>query len=133
MIDPVTGWFEITQYEDKIAISFANLAETTCMSIYPTPIESTYDQESYFIGNGFRKNLIETEYGMVSKPSTLGNPMSNVVLEQIYQVLENILRIFNISTQSYFDKNYPLTSILSAAGFATLSTTTSQKVIVWDP
>ena len=28
MIDPVTGWFEITQYEYKKAISIANLVET---------------------------------------------------------------------------------------------------------
>ena len=29
MIDPVTGWFEITQYDDKRAIYIANLVETT--------------------------------------------------------------------------------------------------------
>ena len=28
MIDPVTGWFEITQYDDKIAITIANFVET---------------------------------------------------------------------------------------------------------
>ena len=28
MIDPVTGWFEITQYDDKRAIPTANLVET---------------------------------------------------------------------------------------------------------
>ena len=44
MIDPVTGWFETAQYEDKIAISIANLVETTWMSIHYIPIEITYDQ-----------------------------------------------------------------------------------------
>ena len=29
MIDPVTALFEITQYDDKIAISIAKLVETT--------------------------------------------------------------------------------------------------------
>ena len=29
MIDPVTGWFEMTQYKDKREISIANLVETT--------------------------------------------------------------------------------------------------------
>ena len=29
MIDPVTGWFEIAQYDDKIAASIATLVETT--------------------------------------------------------------------------------------------------------
>ena len=29
MIDLVTGWFEIAQYDDKRAISIDNLVETT--------------------------------------------------------------------------------------------------------
>ena len=29
MIDPVTGWFEITQYNDKKVMTIANLVETT--------------------------------------------------------------------------------------------------------
>ena len=29
MIDPVTGWFEIAQHDDKRAISIAKLVETT--------------------------------------------------------------------------------------------------------
>ena len=44
MINPVTGWFEIAQYEDKREISIANLVETTCLSIYPIPIEIKYYQ-----------------------------------------------------------------------------------------
>ena len=51
MIDPVTGWFEITQYNNKIAITTENLVETTWLYRYPTPIEITYDQESYFIAH----------------------------------------------------------------------------------
>ena len=38
MIDPVTGWSEITQYNDKRDISIANLVETTWLYRYPTPI-----------------------------------------------------------------------------------------------
>ena len=41
---PVTGWFEITQYNGKREISFANLVETTWLYIYPKPMEITYDQ-----------------------------------------------------------------------------------------
>ena len=44
MINPVTGWFEVVQYDDKTAINIANLVETTWMSRYPRPIEITYDQ-----------------------------------------------------------------------------------------
>ena len=32
MIDLVTGWFEIAQYEDKIAIFIATLTEITFLS-----------------------------------------------------------------------------------------------------
>ena len=50
MIYPVTGWFVITQYEDKGAISVANLVENMWLCRYPIPIEITYDQGRGFFG-----------------------------------------------------------------------------------
>ena len=44
MIDPVTGWLEITQYDNKRSISTANLLETKCLTRYPIPTEIMYDQ-----------------------------------------------------------------------------------------
>ena len=38
MIDPVTGWFEITQYNDKKYMVIANLVETTWLVQYPWPV-----------------------------------------------------------------------------------------------
>ena len=38
MINCVTGWFEVVQYDDKRAITIANLVETTWLSRYPRPI-----------------------------------------------------------------------------------------------
>ena len=46
IIDPVTGWLKIMQYGDKRAISVSNLVETTWLTIYPIPMEITYDQGS---------------------------------------------------------------------------------------
>ena len=46
MIDLVTGWFEITEYNDKRSISIANLVETTWLSRYPRTMVITYDQGS---------------------------------------------------------------------------------------
>ena len=46
MINPVTGWFEITQYNDKGSIYIENLVETKWLSGYPRPIEIMYDQGS---------------------------------------------------------------------------------------
>ena len=37
MIDLVTGWFEITQYGNKQAISIATLVETVWLTRYPRP------------------------------------------------------------------------------------------------
>ena len=80
MIHPVIGWFEIMQYDNKIAISIAKLVETTWLYRYPIPMEITYDQVSEFIRHYFIKSLIGREYGIIDKPSTLVNPTSNVIL-----------------------------------------------------
>ena len=45
MIDAVTGWFKIAQYEDKRAISIANLVETMWLSRYPRPKKSHMTKE----------------------------------------------------------------------------------------
>ena len=41
MIDPVTGWFEVMQYNDKRAMAIANLVETTWIYRYPRPMNIT--------------------------------------------------------------------------------------------
>ena len=46
MVDPVTGWFLITQYNNNRAMSNVNLVETMWLFIYPRPIETTNCQES---------------------------------------------------------------------------------------
>ena len=38
MINTVTVWFEIVQYDDKRAITIANLVETTWLSRHPRPM-----------------------------------------------------------------------------------------------
>ena len=83
MVDPVTGWVEITPYNDKRAIPIGKLVETTWMSRYSGTTEIMYDQVSECIGHEFRKSLIEMEYRIVAKPITSRNPMSNVILEWI--------------------------------------------------
>ena len=84
MIYPVTGWFEIVQYDDKMAITIVNLFGTTWLSRYPIPIEITYDQGKAFIGHEFIKSLIETEYGITAKPSTSVNPSQYRIGHRIY-------------------------------------------------
>ena len=69
MIDPVTGWFEITQYDNKHTISIMNLVVTKWLTRYSRLTEITYDQGSKFICNEFRKFLFEYEYGIIANPS----------------------------------------------------------------
>ena len=73
-----------------------NLFETTWLYSYPIPIVITYYQVSELFGHEFRKYIIETEYGITAKPSTLGNPIPNAILEWIHQVIGNLVRDFNI-------------------------------------
>ena len=117
MIDPVTGWFEIKRYKDKRYTSTSDLVETMLLSRYPIPMKITYDQGSEFIGHEFRKYVIEEEYRIVAKPSTSGNPMSNAILERIYQVILNLVQTCNI-TQTYVDEDDLWSGILSASKFA---------------
>ena len=46
MVYPVTGWFEITEYENKRVISIAQLVETTWLTRYQRPTEIIYNQGS---------------------------------------------------------------------------------------
>ena len=58
MIDSLTGRFKIMQYNEKSAMSIANLFETTWLTRYTRPMEIMYDQGSEFIGYEFRKARI---------------------------------------------------------------------------
>ena len=120
MTDPVTGWFEITQYNDNRVILIANLAENTWLTRYPRPVEIMYDQGSKFIDHEFRKYLNEKEYEITAKPNTSVNPTSNEILEHIHQVLVNLVRTFNIR-YAYVDKYDPWSGMLTAAAFANCS------------
>ena len=114
MIDLVTGWSKIAKYEDKRSISIVNLVETMWLSRYPRPIEITHEKGKEFIGHEFRRSLIEMEYKITSRPSTLEYPIYNAVLEWILQVLVNLVCTCNI-TQTYIDKYELWSGILTAS------------------
>ena len=68
-----------------------NLVETIWLTIYPRPMEITYDQGSEFISHEFIKYQIEIEESITDKPSTLGNPTFNAKLRQDQQVIGNLV------------------------------------------
>ena len=49
MVGPITVWFEVVQYDDKRAITIANLVETMWLDKYPIAIKITYDQGGPYI------------------------------------------------------------------------------------
>ena len=58
MIDPVTGWFEVTQYRNKKVMTITNLIENMWLVLYQWALEITYDQGGEFIGHEFKNSLI---------------------------------------------------------------------------
>ena len=64
MIDPITGWLEVTQYSDKKSMTIANLIETMRLSRYPWLLEVMYNRRREFIDQELRKILIKNKYGI---------------------------------------------------------------------
>ena len=80
MIDPVTGWFEITQYNDNKALTITNLVGITWLVWYQRPVEIMYDQGRELLSHKFKSIIIEQEYGINMKPTSLGNPQENATI-----------------------------------------------------
>ncbi len=83
MIDPTTGWFAI--YDDKRAITIANIVEFTLLTRYPRAIMITVDHGKKIIEHGFQKKLCTKEYGIDVKVATTATPQANSIVEQIHQ------------------------------------------------
>ena len=75
-----------------------------------------FGQEAGFIGHEFKNSLIETEYGIKAMPASSGNPQANVIIEQNYQVLGNIVRAYNLQ-EIYVDDTEPWMVILAETDF----------------
>jgi transposase InsO family protein len=128
MIDPASGWFEIHQYDDKRAITVANIAEQEWLSRYPWPTQITFDRGNKFIGHEFR-HTVTHDYGIKCKPITVRNPQANAIVERIHQVIGNIIRTFDLEN-NYLDEKDPFKGVLAATAFAVRSTyhTTLKKM-----
>jgi hypothetical protein len=72
MINPATSWFEIHQYNNKQAITAANISEEEWFSRYPWPTQVTFDCGSEFIGYEFKKML--NDYRVKKKVIATRNP-----------------------------------------------------------
>jgi len=89
MIDPATGWLEVKEIQNKDALNIANIVETTWLTQYPWPLELTYDRGTEFMGEFAQ--MIENDYGITRKGTTVCNPPANSIIERVHQTLENII------------------------------------------
>ena len=113
MIYPVTGWFELTQFNDKKSMTIANLVKTMWLDLYPWPVKITYDRGREFLSHEFKICLIEQYYRLETKPAYSGNPQENTTIERIHQVIGNHICSYNLQ-ETYVDDSDPWMGIISA-------------------
>ena len=118
MIDPATGWFEVVDVPKIDATHCMEAFDDTWLCRYPRPEFLGYDGGSEFkaIFAEMREN-----YGMDPKPNTPYNPQSNGIVERVHQVLNDMLRTFELENKQ-LDSRAPWTRFLSASAFAIRST-----------
>ena len=95
MINPATGWFEMSQIPNKTAAEIADITEKTWFTRYPPPQRLVFDRGTKFMAE-FAK-MCRNDYGLKRKPITTRNPQSNAIIERIHQTIGNIIRTFDVS------------------------------------
>ena len=118
MIDPATGWFEIKDVAKIDSDCCSAAFDDTWLCRYPRPQYLGFDggKEFKLLFEEMREN-----YGMTKKPSSPYNPQANGIIERIHQVVNDMLRTFELEEQQ-LDPTDPWTRILSAVAFAVRST-----------
>jgi hypothetical protein len=96
MIDPATGWFEMSPITNKTAAKVADIAERAWFTRYPIPQKIVFDRGTEFMAE-FAKMCGE-DYGLKRKPITTRNPQANAIIEHVHQTIGNIIRTFDVQT-----------------------------------
>ena len=97
MINPVTGWFEITKYNNGCVITIANLVETTCLIRYSCLTEIMHEKVSELSGHDFKQINNWKRLKYTSQVNRIVNPTYNAILEQINQVLGNLCVLITLN------------------------------------
>ena len=124
MIDPATGWFNMTKIKTKYADVIANKIEQTWLSKYPLPSKIILDQGTEFMKEVIQ--MIEQDYGITRRPITTRNPQANSILERAHQTIGNILRTFQVNNHKLEqdDQWSRILSVVILAMRSTVHTTT---------
>lgn len=118
MIDPATGWFEVKDVPDATADTCMKVFDNVWLTRYPRPQYLGFDNGNEYkaVFEEMRKN-----YSLKRKVSTDYNPQSNGIVERVHQVLNDMLRTFELEEQE-LDETDPWSEFISAAAFAIRST-----------
>jgi hypothetical protein len=117
MIDPARGWFELKELTNKEAITTANLVEQMWLTCYPIPQILYYDIGTEFMAEF--AEMIENDYGIKRKGTTVRNPQANEILERVHQTIGNIIWMFS---KENLDEEKSWGGILAATMFAVRAT-----------
>ena len=95
MIDPATGWFDMSAIKTKQADVIANALESTWLCKYPRPTAVIMDRGTEFMAEVV--SLLRDDYDITRKLITTRNPQANTILELAHQTIGNIIRTFQLS------------------------------------
>ena len=62
MINPATGWFEMTQIPNKTAAEIADITEKTWCTRHPIPQRIVFDRGTKFMAES--ANMCKNDYGL---------------------------------------------------------------------
>lgn len=89
MIDKGLNWPEIVAIQSKYAEEIVKLVHDYWFNRYPKQLYCIHDNGGKFIGEDFKVML--DSYGVQPKPTTVKNPQSNGLHEQMHLVLCEML------------------------------------------
>jgi transposase InsO family protein len=119
MIDPVTGWFEITEIPAKRADVIINVLKQTWLVRYLRPAEIIMDRGKEFAAKV--RDKLQNEYGVIRKLNTTRNPQANSMVERAHQTIHNMITTQNIERKQDLPGR-SWAGILSAVAFAMRAT-----------
>ena len=94
MIDPATGWFEITQIPNKESQTVAEAIEQTWLSRYHWPNIVILDRGTEFMRDFTR--MMQEDYGVRKKPIKARTPQANAIIERVHQTIDQMIRAMEV-------------------------------------
>jgi hypothetical protein len=120
MIDPATGWFEITEIPNHRADYVSNYLEWMWLTRYPWLTKVTLDRGSKFQAE--LSAMLKNNYGITKKLITTHNPQANSMVEHIHQDTHQLIHTAGISGKTDLNDEFGWTGILSGVRQAVHST-----------